>query len=205
MRCVLVHGDVGSRPRCSLQVSLQKGCALVGGNLFELDLLTIAAPKNRSSTGCPYVINPLHIISEHRHQISTSTDDGHDQRQRDVPPRFSSGHLQCNEVVGADARRGHSSPRSVQNPRHPIGSLPTVQPSFEVASSYQSRSAPMSLDWRRWPVLGRDDDLGYPRFHARPELPDAAPDHVRGDLRIRHDLQEADPGFAATVGLLIRV
>jgi hypothetical protein len=34
-------------------------------NLFELDLLTTAALENRSSTGCPYVVDPLHVISEH--------------------------------------------------------------------------------------------------------------------------------------------
>jgi hypothetical protein len=66
-RRVLVHGHVGSRSRCPLKVSPQDGCALVGGNLFELDLLTAAAPENRSSTGCSYVINmnPLHVFPEH--------------------------------------------------------------------------------------------------------------------------------------------
>src|SRR6266705_4705194 len=34
-RCILVHGHVGSRSRCALQVRLQDGCTLVGGNLFE--------------------------------------------------------------------------------------------------------------------------------------------------------------------------
>jgi len=138
-RCILVHGHVGSRSRCSLQVSPQDGGALVGGNLFEVDLLTTAAPENRPSTGCPYVVDPLHVISEHRHQVPLSIDDGHDHRQRDSPPRLSSGHFQCHEVVGRDPRRGHSSRRPIQNPRNPVGSLPTVQPPSEVAESHLSR------------------------------------------------------------------
>src|SRR3989304_7411597 len=64
-RRILVHGHVGPRSRCSLQVRPQDGCALVGGHLFELDLLTTAAPENRSSTGCPYVVDPVHVLSAH--------------------------------------------------------------------------------------------------------------------------------------------
>src|SRR3989454_6940506 len=107
--------------------------ALVGGNLFELDLLTTAARENCSSTGCTYVLDPAHVISEHRHQVPLSMNDGHDQRQRDRPPGLSSGHFQCHKVIGRDARREYSSPRSIQNPRDPVGSLPTLQPSLEVA------------------------------------------------------------------------
>jgi hypothetical protein len=32
--CILVHGHMGSCSRCALQISLQDGCALLGGNLF---------------------------------------------------------------------------------------------------------------------------------------------------------------------------
>lgn len=127
-RGIFVHGHVRSRSRSALQVSPQDGWALVGGNLFELDVLTAAAAENRSSTGCPHIADPLHVVSEHRHQVPLSIDDGHDQRERDGPPRLSSGHFQCHKVVGRDARRGHSSPRSIQNPGDPVGSLPTVQP-----------------------------------------------------------------------------
>jgi len=59
--------------------------------------------------------------------------------------RLSSGHFQCHQVVGGDARRGHSSPRSIQNPRNPVGALPTVQPSFEVGFKHQSGSTSYSL------------------------------------------------------------
>ena len=132
-RRIFVHGHVRSCSRCSLQVSPQDGCALFDGKLFELDLLTTSAPENCSSTGCTYVLDPVHVISEHRHQVPLSIDDGYDHRQRDSPPRLSSGHIQCHEVVGRNARRGYSSPRSIQNPRDPVGPLPTVQPSLEVA------------------------------------------------------------------------
>src|SRR3972149_7593489 len=57
-----------------------------------------------------------------------------------IRPRLSSGHLHCHEVGGRDARRGHSRRRSIQNPRTPVGSLPTVQPSSEVAESHLSLS-----------------------------------------------------------------
>jgi hypothetical protein len=30
----------------------------------------------------------LHVISEHRHQVPLSIHNGHDQRQREGPPRF---------------------------------------------------------------------------------------------------------------------
>ena len=132
-RCILVHGHVGSRSRCSLQVRLQDGCALVDGNLFELDLLTAAAPENRLSTGCAYVLDPLHVLSEHRHQVPLPIDDGHDHRQRDRSAPTFVRSLPMSRVVGRDARGGYSSRRSIQNPRDPVGSLPTVQPSSEVA------------------------------------------------------------------------
>lgn len=104
------------RPRsgCSLQVSPQNRCALAGGNFFELDLVTTAAPENCSSTGCRYVANPWHVIFEHRHQVPLSIDDGHDHRQQGRPSRLSSGHLQCHEIVGGDARGGYSSRCSIQ-------------------------------------------------------------------------------------------
>src|SRR3989337_3686172 len=60
-RRIFVHGHVRSRSRCLLQINPQDGCALVGGNLFELDLLTAAAPDNRPSTGCTYVVDPLNV------------------------------------------------------------------------------------------------------------------------------------------------
>ena len=133
-RRIFVHGHMRSCSRCSLQVSPQDGCALAGGKLFELDLLTTTAPEeNCSSTGCTYVLDRVHVISEHRHQIPLSVDDGYDHRQRGRPPRLSSSHFQCHEVVGRNARRGYRSPRSIQNPRDPVGSMPTVHPSLEVA------------------------------------------------------------------------
>ena len=49
---------------------------------------------------------------------------------------LKSGHFQRHEVVGGDARRGHGGPSSVQSPRDPVGSLPTVQPSREVAAGH---------------------------------------------------------------------
>jgi hypothetical protein len=138
-RRILVHGHVRPRSRCSLQVSLQDGCALVGGHLVELDLLTGAAPENRSSTGCTYIADPLHVVSEHRHQVPLSFDDRDDDRQREGSSRRSSGHFQCHEEVGRHARRGHGSRRSVENSRDPVLSPPTVQPSTEAAEGHVRR------------------------------------------------------------------
>jgi hypothetical protein len=132
--CILVHGHMGSRSRCSLQVRPQDGGAPFGGNLFEVDLLTTAASEHRSSPGGTDVVDPLHVLSEHRHQVPLSLDDGHHHRQRDRPPGLASGHFQGHQVVGRDARRGDSSSRSIQHPRDPVGSLPTIQPVGEVAS-----------------------------------------------------------------------
>jgi hypothetical protein len=46
---ILTHGHMGPRPRCVLQVRLQDGGALLGGNLFEVDLLTLAAAEHCAS------------------------------------------------------------------------------------------------------------------------------------------------------------
>src|SRR4029077_6669169 len=64
-RRVLVYPYVRARSRCSLEVSLQDGCPLASGYFFEANLLPAAVPENRLSTGCAYVMNPLHVISEH--------------------------------------------------------------------------------------------------------------------------------------------
>ena len=136
---ILVHRHVRSSSRCFLKVRPQDGCTLVHRNLFETDLFTAAAAENRAPAGGSYVVDPLHIISEHRDQVSLPIDDGHDQWQRDDAPRFSSAHLQCDEGVGRYAGRGHRSPRPVQDSRNPAWTLAAVQPSMEVASSHQCR------------------------------------------------------------------
>src|SRR2546425_7320641 len=64
-RCILIHGHVGSRSRCALQVRPQNGGTVLCWNLFEMDLLTAAATEHRSSTGCTYVVDPVHVLSEH--------------------------------------------------------------------------------------------------------------------------------------------
>ncbi len=140
-RGIFVHRHMRSRSRRSLQVSLQDGCALVGGNLFELDVLAAAAPEYRPSTGSTYVLDPAHIIPEHRHQVPLPIDDGHNHRQREGPPRLSAGHFQGHQVVVRDARRGYTSRRSIHDPRDPVGSLSTVQPSGEVAFTHLCLSA----------------------------------------------------------------
>jgi hypothetical protein len=128
--CILVHGHMGPRSRCVLQVRPQDGSALLGGDLFEVDLLTPAAAQQRSSTGGTHVLDPIHVLSKHRHQVPLSIDDGHHHRQRDGASGFSSGHFQGHDRVGRDARGGDSSPRFIGYPRDPVGSLPTVQPSL---------------------------------------------------------------------------
>jgi hypothetical protein len=130
--CILVHGYMRSRSGCALQISPQDGGTLVRGNFFEVDLLTLTALEHRSSPGCTYILDPLHVLSEHRHQIPLSINDGHHHRQRDRPSGLSSGHFQCYHIVG-NTRRGDNGPRSINHPRDPVGSLPTVQPSLEVA------------------------------------------------------------------------
>ena len=137
-RRIFVHGHVRPRSRRALQVSLQDDCTLAGGTLFELDLLTTAAPKNCSSSGCPYVLDPAHLVSEHGHQVALSLDNGDDHGQRQGAPRLSSGDFQSREIVGGDARREYGSGRAIQYSREPVGSLPTVQPSSEIASSRSS-------------------------------------------------------------------
>jgi carboxylate-amine ligase len=51
--------------------------ALLGGDLFEVDLLPTAAAEHRSSPGGTDVVDPLHVLSEHRHQVPLSIDDSH--------------------------------------------------------------------------------------------------------------------------------
>jgi hypothetical protein len=142
---ILAHGYMGPRSRCVLQVRPQDGGALLGGNLFEVDLLTPAAAEHSSSTGCSHVLDPIHVLSKHRHQVPLCIDDGHHHWQRDGAPGLSSGHFQCHDRVGRDARGGNSSPRSIGYLRDPVGSLPPVQPSLapvqpvlEVATSHLS-------------------------------------------------------------------
>jgi hypothetical protein len=72
-RCILVHRHMGSRSRRSLQVSSQDRTTLVGGDLFEMDLLTTAAPENRSSTGGTHVLRPLHVTSKLDSESSRSS------------------------------------------------------------------------------------------------------------------------------------
>lgn len=133
---IFVDGDVRAGAGCSLEVRLQDGGALIGGELIELDFFAKAAAENCSSAGCAHILDPARIVSEHGHEVALSIDDGHDHREGESPPRLSSSHFQSLEVVGRNARRAYSSPRSIQNPRDPVGSLPTVQPSFEVAWSH---------------------------------------------------------------------
>jgi len=47
----------------------QQRCGTCGIPI-ELDLFTTAAPENCFSVGRTHVLDPLHVLSEHRHQIS---------------------------------------------------------------------------------------------------------------------------------------
>jgi hypothetical protein len=79
--CILVHGHMGSCSRCALQIRPQDGCALLGGNFFSVDLLTTMPVEHRSPSSCADIVDPLHVFSEHRHQVSLPIDDGHCHRQ----------------------------------------------------------------------------------------------------------------------------
>src|SRR5260370_42188472 len=56
---------------------------------------------------------------------------------------------------------------------------------------------------RRGPLHRRDDDLCRSGFHATPERPDTGAHHVGRDDRVKRDLQEANPGLAAAMRLLV--
>ena len=85
-RCILVHGHMGSRSWCVLQVRLQDRGTLVDRHLVEVDRLTTATAQYRFATGCTYVVDPLTVLSEHGHQVPLSFDDDYDHGQRDDPP-----------------------------------------------------------------------------------------------------------------------
>src|SRR5579859_724753 len=144
--CILVHWHMGSCSWSSMQVHLQDGGTLFYRNLFELNLLATAALNHRSATGSSHIPDPLHILSEHRHQIPLSINHCHHQRQRNRPPRLSSDHFQSHQVVGRDPQRACNRRRSVHYSRNPIGSLPSVHPASEVASCHLSLSI-FSLSW----------------------------------------------------------
>jgi hypothetical protein len=72
---------MGTRSGRSLQVCLQDGRALVGGNLFEDDLLPPSAAQRDASTGCPDVLDPLDIVAKHRDEVALSTDHDHCHRK----------------------------------------------------------------------------------------------------------------------------
>ena len=79
--------------------------------------------------------------------------------------------------------------------------MPPVNESFPLFPINTLASpSPPCRPLERLGLPGRDDDLAGSRFHAPPELPNGVADHVRGDHRIGHDPQEADPGLAAAVG-----
>src|SRR5437763_1847327 len=80
---ILVHRHMGPRSRCVLEVRPQNGGALLGGNLFEVDLLTAAAAQYCASPGGTHVLDPIHVLSKHRDQVPLYIDDGHHHWQRD--------------------------------------------------------------------------------------------------------------------------
>jgi hypothetical protein len=59
---------------------------LVGRKFFELDILASAAPEHGFPTCCPYILNPLDVLTEHRHEVPLSIDNSQDHWQRDGPP-----------------------------------------------------------------------------------------------------------------------
>jgi hypothetical protein len=132
--CSQAHEGASRR---ALQISLQDGCSLTGGNLYQEHLLTTMPPEHCFPSSCTYILDPVHILSEHRHQVPLPIDDGHRHRQRDRSPRLASGHFQGRHIVGQNTRGEESCPGSIEHSRDPVGSLPTVQPSLEVASPHR--------------------------------------------------------------------
>ena len=120
----------------SLQIGFQDWCALGSRNFFEVDLHSLAALKNGSSTRSTHVPDPLHLFSQHSHQIALSTDNRYGYRQRVRPPGFSASHFQRLHVVGGKAQRGHNSRHSIHDPREQVGSLAPVHPSRESVQDF---------------------------------------------------------------------
>jgi hypothetical protein len=69
---------VGARSRRTLQVHPQDGRTLIGGDLFEADLLTRALAQRGSAAGSPHVFDPLDIVAEHGRQIALPIDADYD-------------------------------------------------------------------------------------------------------------------------------
>jgi hypothetical protein len=111
-------------------------------------------------------------------------DIAHHHRQRDRPTGLASGHFQGHIQVGRDTRRDDSGPGSIEHPRDPVGSLPTVQPSPEVALSHLS-FRPFSLA-RLIRFSGRCHRCG-----SRTGLSLTASHYVRAEHKVARGFEES--------------
>src|SRR2546423_13743152 len=93
-----------------------------------MNLLTTVPLEHRTASSRTDIVDPLHVLSQHRHQVALSRDCGHHNRQRDRPPRRSSSYFQSHQIVGQKTRGVQNCPPSIEDTRDPVGSLSTIQP-----------------------------------------------------------------------------
>src|ERR687898_1735519 len=106
---------------CSLQVSLQNGCAAIRGNFFQTHLLATTMAQGDVAPRCLHVAHPVHVLSEHGHQVALASNDNHDERQADGSAGPPARYLEGDEVIRRDPTRIDCGSPLVKKACHPIG------------------------------------------------------------------------------------
>jgi hypothetical protein len=73
----LLTGTCGRAPGARCRYALKIGHTLVGGNFFELNVLAVAASKNRFSGDGTHVLYPLRVVSDHGDQVPLPVENSH--------------------------------------------------------------------------------------------------------------------------------
>jgi len=98
-RCVLVDGHVGPRAERSPQISLQHWRARLYRNLFKSHFLPATVSQDNPPAGGTDIADPVHILTEHRHEISLPIDNSHHHWKSEQATRSMPDDLEGYQVI----------------------------------------------------------------------------------------------------------
>lgn len=117
--------------RGALQVGFQDGRPLADGNVFELDLLALAAAQDCFAARGADVLDPTDVFAEHGDEVALAVDDGDDYRERERAAGGAAGDFQGREIAGSGAEQARGGHDAVGDAGDPVGTVVAVEPAGE--------------------------------------------------------------------------
>src|SRR3954452_1192479 len=118
-----------------IQILLEYRRPVLRDNLLQLHVLATAVAYGDPSARSLHVAHPVYVLPEHGNEIALTIDHDHEERRTEDPARLPPRHLQRDHVVRRHPEPVHHRPTPIDEPRQPVGTPPTIEPSRQAHPS----------------------------------------------------------------------